>query len=69
MTQYTFSAEQREMSSVATVTMNDVDGAIMCITVEKKRYLLPCECLPLFSERIWWPIFCMQEYGYRNILS
>ena len=48
VTQYTFSAEQREMSSAATVTMNDVDGAIMCITVEKKRYLLPCECLPPF---------------------
>ena len=53
VTQYTFSAEQREMSSAATVTMNDVDGAIMCITVEKKRYLLPCECLPLFSERMY----------------
>ena len=46
--QYTFPAEQWEMSSAATRTMNDVDGAIMGITVEKERYLLPCECLPPF---------------------
>ena len=50
--------------SSATTRTDDVDGAIMRITVEKKEVyynnLLPykvSQCLPLFSEHVWWPLF------------
>ena len=69
VTQYALSAEQQErilMISTATRIVNGVDGAIMCITVEKRRFieimyshtkvsecLPPCMVASLLYAKLW----------------